>query len=589
MRQEQVIFARRIGRGLLLELQGWHLVILSIIVGVLWAASLFDWDFVIGRDAFWEFPRGTIGGADYDMAQVLTGYFYYVQSPWHLLLFYVSALGAPAGVNAIFTDFVPIVALVGKLIHSLTGAKANLYGAYLFLCFVLPGVMMTLVLIAAKIRYALAAIIGAVFANAAPILLWRWGHIALMAQFLLIGALALYLFSLNKRPWRGVTMAWIAYLSLAYLMDIYIFTMVGIVWFCAAVQRRFEGLGTTRHLLQSLMLTLVSVSALVAFSQLGGQYQLPFTPGFGIFSMNLLSPFLPQKSGLFSRWGQVIDATGGQYEGFNYFGIGLLVASLLVLSAELAWLKRELRRHVALIVALLAVTAFAISDRVFLGHRLVFELPITHYVSWVLGIYPGSGRFFWLVYYAQMALVIILGFRRQSPVIAVCLLAAAVVQLFDVQPLRAQISASIAAGSGTEELDPGQVARVIAKAHLVEVVPSFHCSDSNKELTRANAQLMLAAARANIPTNTVNLSHYSYGITIADILRAPSLFGDMLTTRHDDYCKQELERARTGGRPGEVLVLLSNKPRPEEMAPGITCVPLSWARYCEGSERSGAS
>jgi len=140
MRQEQVIFARRIGRALLLELQGWQLVILSTLVGVFWAASLFDWDFVIGRDAFWEFPRGTIGGGDNDMAQVLTGYLYYVQSPWHLPLFYVSGLDPPAGVNAIFTDFVPIVALFGKLIHSLTGAKVNLYGAYLFLCFVLPGV-----------------------------------------------------------------------------------------------------------------------------------------------------------------------------------------------------------------------------------------------------------------------------------------------------------------------------------------------------------------------------------------------------------------------------------------------------------------
>ena len=58
--------------------------------------------------------------------------------------------------------------------------------------------MMTLVLIAAKICYALAAIIGAVFANTMPALLWQWGHIALEAHFLLIGALALYLFSLHK-------------------------------------------------------------------------------------------------------------------------------------------------------------------------------------------------------------------------------------------------------------------------------------------------------------------------------------------------------------------------------------------------------
>ena len=83
------------------------------------------------------------------------GYLYFIQSPWHLPLFYVSALGTPAGTNVIFMDVVPIVALIGKPIHSLTGATVNLYGGYLFVCFVLPGVMMTLVLIAARIHYAL--------------------------------------------------------------------------------------------------------------------------------------------------------------------------------------------------------------------------------------------------------------------------------------------------------------------------------------------------------------------------------------------------------------------------------------------------
>ena len=50
--------------------------------------------------------------------------------------------------------------------------------------------------------------IAAIFANAMPALLWRWGHIASESHFLLIGALALYLFSLKKPAWRGVEL-WI--------------------------------------------------------------------------------------------------------------------------------------------------------------------------------------------------------------------------------------------------------------------------------------------------------------------------------------------------------------------------------------------
>ena len=137
---------------------------------------MFDWSFVSGRHAFWQFPKGTIGGSYGAVRYGASArrLFQLRTEPWHLPLFYVSGLGTPTGTNVTFLDVVPIVALIGKLIHSLTGAMVNPYGVYLFLLFVLPGVMMTLVLIAAKIRYVLATIL----ADSMPALLWRWAHIA---------------------------------------------------------------------------------------------------------------------------------------------------------------------------------------------------------------------------------------------------------------------------------------------------------------------------------------------------------------------------------------------------------------------------
>ncbi|MBV8737579.1 MAG: hypothetical protein JO007_10035 [Alphaproteobacteria bacterium] len=176
-------FSQCLGHALLAELPAWQLLVLAGAVGALWAVSLFDWSFISRQHAFWQFPMGS------DMQLVLAAYYYYVQAPWQLPLFYVSGLGTPAGTNIIFTDAVPIVGLVGKLIYSFIGVTPNLYGIYLFLCFALPGVMMALVLIATETRCALAAIIGAIFANAMPALLWRWGDIALASHFLLIGAL----------------------------------------------------------------------------------------------------------------------------------------------------------------------------------------------------------------------------------------------------------------------------------------------------------------------------------------------------------------------------------------------------------------
>ena len=131
--------------------------------------------------------------------------------------------------------------------------------------------------------------------------------------------------------------------------------------------------------------------------------------------MNLLSPLIPQDSGLFPDAGGVIDATGGQYEGFNYLGLGLLLASLLILPAEVSWLRQNLKRHIALFVAFAALTAFAISHRVFAGHWLLVRVTATSLCRAGPRNIPGSGRFFWPIVYAQMAIIIILGFRRAQP------------------------------------------------------------------------------------------------------------------------------------------------------------------------------
>jgi hypothetical protein len=568
--------------ALFVELSPWQLLVLAAVLGVLSAASLFDWDFVIGRHAFWQFPRGIIGGSasDNDMAAPLAAYLYYVQSPWTLPLFDLAGLDAPSGVNAIYTDFVPIVPLIGKLIHSATGAVVNAYGVYFFLCFALPGVMMTLILIAAQMRYAAAAIVASIFANSAPILLWRWGQVPMMAQYLLIGALSLYLLSVRKQSWRGLATIWIAFMGLTYLTNIYLFAMVGIVWICAVLQRRLNGLSTTWELLGSGLLTLAFMFTIIAIGgQLSSKGPLPFTPDYGIFSMNLLSPFAPQQSGFFPGLGGVIDATGGQYEGFNYLGLGLLFASLLVLPLEMSWLKRNLKRHLFILIAFAALTLFAISNHAFAGHWSVFDLPLPLYIHRVFGIFRSSGRFFWLICYTHIAVVLILGFRRARFPTALFLIGAAVVQLLDVQPLRAQIIASIANGPGSANFDPGELARVVARARRIEVVPSYQCSNWNRELMRWNVELMLAAARQKIPINSVYLARYTYGVGLRDVIRKPSRTGEILAAHRDEYCKREFELARTGGRPGDVVVLLSDLPR-ADMDPGVECWPLSRARFC---------
>jgi hypothetical protein len=172
-----------------------------------------------------------------------------------------------------------------------------------------------------------------------------------------------------------------------------------------------------------------------------------------------------------------------------------------------------------------------------------------------------------------MAIVIVLCFRRARPAIVLCLLGAAILQLADVQPLRRQIVDSISAGPANEQFDHGELAELVARARRVEAVPSYQCSMS-WQVRRANMELMLATARANVPINSVYVRE---SLTLNEILRVSRPYA----ARHEAQCAQEIAQADDAVRRGDILVLLSDRPRPEEMAPGVTCTPLSAARICE--------
>jgi hypothetical protein len=203
----------------------------------------------------------------------------------------------------------------------------------------------------------------------------------------------------------------------------------------------------------------------------------------------------------------------------------------------------------------------------------------------VLGIFRSSGRFFWFIGYAQIAVVLVLTFRSRRPWIVLCLLGAAILQLADVRLLHERIVASIAAGPGLRELDDNRVARLVSGARFVEVVPSFQCSANMRQVS-ANMQLMLAAARADVPTNTVYLARQSYGLGFRDVLGWSShATTQTVQQRRSEYCTQEIEWARRGGAAGDVFLLLSEQPEQQQMARGITCSPLSWARYCQTSRQ----
>ena len=104
---------------------------------------LFDVDFLLGRSAFWNNPRGIVGHSWADISNGVSGYAYFQRDSWHLPLFHVGKLGAPAGTNITYTDGVPWVSLAGRLVFQASGVPVNLLGAWTAFCFVASAMTFT--------------------------------------------------------------------------------------------------------------------------------------------------------------------------------------------------------------------------------------------------------------------------------------------------------------------------------------------------------------------------------------------------------------------------------------------------------------
>lgn len=548
------------------------MLLVSLALGSAYALTMLPLAFIAGTGSFWQFPAGTILGAQNDMAECLVGYLYLVKSPWSWPILYVAALGIPYGTNVFWLDVVPWVSLVGKIVFSLTGVAVNLLGAYVFACLALPGVAMTALLAALGQRGLLAVISGTIIAEATPYLLFRWGHTALFGQFWIIAGLALYAATMRHPSSRRITASWSLLLPLAFLNAIYLFVMVGVIWTATLVQRWLDGVASRKRLLlEFAMPTGIVICLAIVTGILSPELGAAPSRDFGTFSLNLAGPFVPQSSGVLPWLTAYRVGMKYQYEGFAWVGFGVLLLAVVSLPAWLAWARHNARRHVMLLGAFAAFLLFALSNRVYVGSHLLFAIPLPRGLLDLLGAFRASGRFFWPIGYALAAGSILLVLRRYRPAVALSVLSlACALQVLDVEPLRQAIAAT--AGQPTAPLfDRARLAALVARSTTVQVFPSTGCVAQLQQehiislyeqvrLEQANMELQLAVARMTRPINAVYMSR-------------------SLT---DCYADDALEMMPL--RAGTLYVYLTpHTPTPQQLddhSVDESCSMLDWLRYC---------
>ena len=440
---------------------------LALLIGAA-TAGLLPWPMVAGG-GWWSAPSG-------DVAQSLIGHLAFQMDRWRFPVLTIGTLMPPEGINTLMLDGNPAVSLLAKL---LPGGPHNLLGGWLFACFLLQPVAAVYALRGLGEKRVAPALAVAALAALWPALWFRPMHPNLCGHFIILLALGATVRLLAGRPgWR---VAW-ASLALGAFTHPYLLVMAAALLCAVPLGRR------DWRSLAALGAGLASVAALMALAGFFGAGA--GDRGFGRFSMNALSPVVPQMSGLFG--GPTLDATGGQYEGFNYLGAGVLVV------VALAW-HRPVRALWPLLMVLAGLTLLALSSRIFVGPVLLLDLGLKPWED-IFGSVRASGRLFWPVGYAALVLAVAALAARLRPARFLALAALAVaLQWADTGPLRARAQAMLATPAAAA-LPPG-FAQAVAGAALLTILPAPACIDgTGRDLAQT---LTLVAVRAGVPVSSV--------------------------------------------------------------------------------------
>lgn len=403
-------------------------LLLAMLIAAVFIYRYFPEGFIAGTSSYWLTETD-------DVTQYIAGFNAYFHSPLKFPLLAFDGFNYPAGTRATFVDIIPIYSLLLKLILPADTAAFNPFGFWVALTFVLQAMAGWWVLRELNVRSWSTLICGTVLLVLFPALLGRLGHISLMSHWILLMSMALYIRS--NRLGQVATVGWCLLLVTSFYVNIYLFVMALVIYLCA-VLTSLNGLNAraiVRALIPFAVLAL-TVFALLLPMPMG---QVSTEWGFGYYSMNLLGPITG------GSYVTIPDATmPGQYEGFNYLGLGVIISLVYAIYhlRQNGWDTVKRHRYLAIFLALFA--CYALSNSIYMGTRQIAVINYPDFMTTLTSQFRASGRFFWPVGYTLLIFSLVTLYRRLPgktliPVMLVLLC----VQVGDLKMQRANFKAGL--------------------------------------------------------------------------------------------------------------------------------------------------
>jgi len=409
-------------------------LVLVTLWALVWSKALGLTRFVNPFEVEWLFQG--------DWQAQLFGWLFTQNGPWALPLGQAPDLLAPTGTSAAYTDAIPVMAVLGKIVGLFVSRPFQYFGVWMVAGFV--GAGLSGVLFArAFVKDALTLTLVGCLCVVNPIMSTRYGHPTFLGFWVLMALVGTCLWPVTTlRSGRRVAALAIGLLAFTCGTHAYLAVMAAGLAFAsvvrlAVVERTFSKGEGAAWILAAPVTTLVFLWVFGFASGLGGSGQNLTSEGFGEFSADLLTFF---NATTWSRLFKGLAMGGRQYEGYAYLGLGVFT----VWAAGVASLPKRgltwagLRSATPLLVVSLGFAVFALSNHVTVGGQRVADWsPLYAKLGPLPAIFRSSGRFIWPLHVTLLFGGLLLVVRLQTRWLRNAVLGLAVLlQVADFDPTR---------------------------------------------------------------------------------------------------------------------------------------------------------
>lgn len=412
------------------------LLFLSFLFGLLTTILLYGKAVIDFTSINWILANG-----DGDQNQHFVGWQAFRSESWHFPITKISNLLYPNGTSVVYTDSIPGMAILFKLVKWILPTNFQYFGIWTVLAYMLQFFFSVKISHRFTKNLLLDILIAAFFLTSLPIHSRMLVHSALGGHFIILASILLLI---NNKYDKKYLYYWGIVNVSTLLIHAYFVFITMAVW-CGYL---INCLLFEKNKKYVVMQVLVNFTAVGFAAFILGYFDFYPSTGENFFevlsssNLNLNGLVNPGSGSLFLK-GMPIAPIRFSHEGIYYLGIGII--SLLFFGIIISIMDKfnsfkGKGKIIGLLAAIIVTTIFALGTKIYWGDKLLFSYDpkLPSLIKSFFMIFRSNGRMSWLLYYIIYLFgfyIIVHHFRHTSRIrVAVVLTMVFALQIIDISP-----------------------------------------------------------------------------------------------------------------------------------------------------------